>query len=516
MRQILHIFRKDLRRFWPEILISFALLASFVWVAPHQWLPADAAGARPFGRLDLRHVEMLANTLMVLIPVSWLLLITRVVHDENLVSNRAFWLTRPYRWQLLLAAKLLFCLLCILLPLLIEQTILLSIGGFQPRLHLYSLFYVVALFSTVLLPMLTFATITSSLLRLIVTLIAISVLVVAAAFLDTTFDSYSNQVPAGEFVFNAVLMLVCAIVVIIQYSTRRLWLSRALLIAVVGTIVLVMSGPFDNFAIDHIYARSSASPAIALISSKESAVASHFKNEKLATIDLPVQLSGAPSDFVFIPDNLRLTISSSNGLHWTSPWQASYNVHLVSTAPNARVSVDVDRAFLNRIKDLPVSLHLELALTRLAATSRVRSVFPEFARRIPGLGICSGRNPGLYPTVEIFCRGPFSEPITSRLEIPTFESDCSDVNSSTESDAILTGWTGVLEPGPGTLDLSPIKTNSVIFTNPESKVRHTVCAGLPMIITRYRFAERLRADATLTEVTLPQVEQFGISGLAQP
>jgi hypothetical protein len=29
MNQFLHIFKKDVRRHWPEILISFALLALF-------------------------------------------------------------------------------------------------------------------------------------------------------------------------------------------------------------------------------------------------------------------------------------------------------------------------------------------------------------------------------------------------------------------------------------------------------------------------------------------------------
>ena len=36
MKQMLHIFAKDTRQFWPEILISLALVATFVWIYPQQ------------------------------------------------------------------------------------------------------------------------------------------------------------------------------------------------------------------------------------------------------------------------------------------------------------------------------------------------------------------------------------------------------------------------------------------------------------------------------------------------
>ncbi len=38
MKQILHIFAKDSRHFWPEILISMALVGALVWIYPSTWL----------------------------------------------------------------------------------------------------------------------------------------------------------------------------------------------------------------------------------------------------------------------------------------------------------------------------------------------------------------------------------------------------------------------------------------------------------------------------------------------
>ena len=40
MKQILHIFAKDSRHFWPEILISLALVGALVWVYPSTRLSA--------------------------------------------------------------------------------------------------------------------------------------------------------------------------------------------------------------------------------------------------------------------------------------------------------------------------------------------------------------------------------------------------------------------------------------------------------------------------------------------
>ena len=41
MKQMLHIFAKDSRQFWPEIVISLALVVTFVWIYPRSWLSGN-------------------------------------------------------------------------------------------------------------------------------------------------------------------------------------------------------------------------------------------------------------------------------------------------------------------------------------------------------------------------------------------------------------------------------------------------------------------------------------------
>src|SRR5690348_3994597 len=93
MRQALHIFRKDARYLWPEICLILALVTVFGWSNP------DA-------------IELLVFT-------ATAYLIARLIHAEALPGDRQFWITRPYRWQSLLGAKLLFVLVFVNLPIML-------------------------------------------------------------------------------------------------------------------------------------------------------------------------------------------------------------------------------------------------------------------------------------------------------------------------------------------------------------------------------------------------------------
>jgi hypothetical protein len=89
MSQILHIFKKDARHLWPEILISLALTAAFVHVS--------FGGRSNFSRGDSPYLPIVVALLSALVPVGWWVLSVRLIHDESLVGESQFWITRPYR-----------------------------------------------------------------------------------------------------------------------------------------------------------------------------------------------------------------------------------------------------------------------------------------------------------------------------------------------------------------------------------------------------------------------------------
>src|SRR5690349_5422525 len=118
MNQVLHIFRKDTRRLWIEVLISVAALGVLTWT---QWRMVTPERGYDYDRW-YREVLPFVITLL-----SWWFITVRLVHNEALVGDRQFWITRPYVWYKLLAAKILFAVLWIGLPILISQIVLLAL-----------------------------------------------------------------------------------------------------------------------------------------------------------------------------------------------------------------------------------------------------------------------------------------------------------------------------------------------------------------------------------------------------
>ena len=121
MRQILHIFRKDMRHYSPEAAVSMALLVMHGWNEVHLWHHQEPLVVGGFFAS-----RFLSGLMIALVPISWAFMFVRVIHSEPLVGDRQFWVTRPYEWKKLLAAKLLYALVFINLPLLLLQVYLLA------------------------------------------------------------------------------------------------------------------------------------------------------------------------------------------------------------------------------------------------------------------------------------------------------------------------------------------------------------------------------------------------------
>jgi hypothetical protein len=112
MRQALHIFKKDVRLLWYQVVLVLAVTAMFAYTdaAPWAWLanyvPPFAFNARPLispdadgfaggiGSFSVGFSD--ASMLSELLVLAWCCLIALVVHAEAIPGDRQFWLTRPY------------------------------------------------------------------------------------------------------------------------------------------------------------------------------------------------------------------------------------------------------------------------------------------------------------------------------------------------------------------------------------------------------------------------------------
>src|SRR5207249_4073654 len=122
--QTLNIFWKDVRQHRWEIVLSVAIIVAYAWREVRQ--------SRLQGVMVYDSSFFLLQWLGLLVVVGWAFLIVRSVQAECLVGDRQFWVTRPYEWKKLLAAKLLFVLAFVNVPLLILQIFLLLKAGFLP------------------------------------------------------------------------------------------------------------------------------------------------------------------------------------------------------------------------------------------------------------------------------------------------------------------------------------------------------------------------------------------------
>ena len=243
MKQILHIFAKDSRRFWAEILISLALVAAMVRIYPSRWLEPVWAHTG-FGFLAFAGgLQTLASFMNILIPLSWWLLITRVIHDERLVGDNQFWLTRPYEWKKLLAAKVLFIAAFIYLPLVIGQWVLLLEAGLDPMHSIPGLVYSLLLITGILiLPLIALATVTKNFARMSLALFGVVIYVIGIAWLCSLVQSASIASPFGDRLQVVLLLLFCTVAAVLQYARRMVWLSRGLLIALLVLIAAIAVG----------------------------------------------------------------------------------------------------------------------------------------------------------------------------------------------------------------------------------------------------------------------------------
>src|SRR5271165_6733003 len=125
MTQILAIFVKDARHLWPHIT-GFLVLMLLAALLDPTYTVQDPS------------VYMLLSTLL---PLASCALIVTVIHEEKLPGDRQYWLTRPISWKHLLAAKTLFVIAFINLPLLLSHVAVWLALGVPPVEHLPALLW---------------------------------------------------------------------------------------------------------------------------------------------------------------------------------------------------------------------------------------------------------------------------------------------------------------------------------------------------------------------------------------
>ncbi len=280
MHQAWHIFKKDVRYLQREIAFLLALAVALYWLGSHG-LRGDASDA--FG---------------VLLAVAAGYTIARLVHAEALPGENQFWITRPYRWQSLLAAKILFMLAFINLPILLAQAAVLLVAGFPIAWIAPGLLWMqVLVLICVVLPLALIAALTDGMATFFGCILVIA-LIGFGQYSFTMWSRFTTPAPMEwlhDSVGYAALAVFAPPVLYLQYRLRRTWFGRALAVSL--AICGACSYLFISWRTLFPLQSRLSSQAVNVEVVRDAAQNFAFAREgPLLRFSLPVVISGVPND----------------------------------------------------------------------------------------------------------------------------------------------------------------------------------------------------------------------------
>ncbi len=504
MSQTLHIFRKDIRHHWPEVLVSLLLLAAFVW---HE----SAAWSEDFPSFSL--LQILFSFVNTLMPLSWCLMIVRLVHEESLVGDRQFWVTRPYEWPSLLVAKLLFLVVFIHLPVFVAQLLLLSRAGFPIAPNLTGLLGMQIGLGLLFLAPITLAVVTRSLAQaLIVAIGAFLVFLVVGSLVSLVPSETMSSALENSGILQGSLLLAAPVAAILwQYARRRTWHSRSLLLAAGAAMVLAdVVTPYRTLIERQYPLADSAHPAPVQLSvlppppPVKKAPSPQRPLGNTVLISIPVHVSAVSKHSVVLANGMLVSMDGPGNLKWDSGWNPS-GMEFWPEESSSTLQFSMKRHLYESIKSSPLHLHLSLALSEFKESSPRELSLPEGEFAVPGAGYCHiGR--GYFPTLS--CRSALHEPGLIASGVVT-NASCSEQDKVPSAPSrnvahqlLRSGHGGFVNPG-----VSPIKTFSIYLQtfddtreSPEERVRMHLCPG-----TLVRFATPIRSGHTRLDLQTDQI-----------
>lgn len=382
MNRILHIFRKDAIRLWPQLLVFLALLVSNAWED------------RKFAR-EVPNGPSALQLLAVLLPIACSVLLVTLIHQERLVGDRQYWLSRPMPRRDLILAKGLFVLVLINLPVLLSQIAIVKADGLSGRRIWPDLLTMQLFFTAVqILPVAALAAVTKNMVQAVFAALAVAALVGLAAV------SWAGGfiVAAGliwiEVTLAASVLVVGSIAVLRrQYFRHGVMLSRALL-----TLTLVLA--FCSMLIPH-----SVKWAIQMKFSPQRVDANDMriaegsgsgtrvfrKQDQSAPEYTPASLEFdlrflRPQGDGINPEGFQATAELPSGQRLNPVWRVS---SIRTYEGVTSLWVDVDRDFYSRVKDKPVHFYGAFDFTVLADV-RIIPVPWRRAVTVAGIGRCFG------------------------------------------------------------------------------------------------------------------------------
>jgi hypothetical protein len=508
--QIWNIFRKDLRHHWREIAASLALLAGFVWIEVREWSRHGevALGANAF--ID----QVLPSLVVPLLPISWIFLVVRAVQGESLVGDRQFWVTRPYDWTKLAAAKALFVLTFINLPLFLADIVLLALAGFPPSRYLGGLLWMQAIWIVLLLlPTAALSAVTASIGQMLLAMLLI-------ALFGIGFGVLSGLVPNSNFagevgaVYILLLLVTACVVLLRQYSRRKTAQSRWLIVGLAVAVVLIMvATPYRTLIARAYPLTTSAELPLQLTlmpgqaPTPDEAV---FAGDQVP-IRFPLSLSGLPKDSLVELNGAILTLTNAQGAHFDTGWEGRYGL-LFRDQKTAEQTFYIKRAVFDQMKSSPVHAQLVLAFVLYHDRHQRQLVVPRGEFSLPELGLCFAGSARLNSPGTLNCRVPLRSPQFLLITTEVAASTCplsKNVPPATPGE-LARGTVQNRDGGAADPGISPVHLLNVYLSewnSPNSRITPGICPGTPLTLSNPEEVSHSRVELQFDNLSLADYQQ---------
>jgi hypothetical protein len=426
---IWHIFKKDLRLLWPfgiaAAILQFAIVAVHLKLGVFEEQPIFSS------------VLLLLESMMYF---GVAVLIATVLHEDSVVGMRQDWLVRPIRRRDLLAAKLLFLLLAVQVPMLLAGVI----GGLANEFPLWLSFsaalsqnaYFLIGFT---LPIFAFVSLTRSTpeaLGVAFVIVVVNILGAEALILPLSGSPLGPTSNTGlawipQTWRFAVFLVAATAILALQYFRRATRASRMVLAASVVICLFTQIVPWNvAFAWQKAMAPASQAaktiavrfdPSLGRIQSATAAsaavgpatfapVRNHEKDED-TVLHIPLVFSGIPDGSILKIDRAVARLTTPNptreqiisAMGDPGDFEVPDNGQTASKARTVSEILHVRGKSYTRLKNTPVTIALDYSATLLnpSSTSIVPAVNGDL--RIDGLGHCETRLNDSRTEVEFRC-----------------------------------------------------------------------------------------------------------------
>ncbi len=394
MREALLIFRKDLDH--RRGAVSAFLLLVVARMAIDILLPRHSG---------LAGAQMALGILFAMAAIG---LIYDAVQQERIVGDGQYWLTRPFPWSSILAAKALFIILLVVLPVLLTGTVALAVNGVAPAVA-DPLVLTLALAGAFVL---TVASVTRTTVQFVLSVVAYVVLsLLSTPIMEHLFGYEAGMWGSAQRVRFAaeiaVYLAVMAAVIILQYRRRATPVSRGVLSA--GLLVLVIGLPGWHLAFALLEKLNGPGPSgsvqIAFDAARSPQVSpggwSNVTTYDAVGVRIPIAITGIPTGAGIVTERVRATIDAPGGGHWDSGWRFAGGIvgrgelqagqRLITAHNDYWLELNIDSPFYDRanLQEAPVRVRSTAAFTTWSAARIARMPIPGTAHPMGPGDLCS-------------------------------------------------------------------------------------------------------------------------------